>query len=256
VAVKISNEPKDLQGIINKYYPFLVEVRRRLLFALSVFAIGMIGGFIYYEKIVKFLIDSLGLKGVNIVFTSPFQFINLAISCGFVAGLTVTFPLIISQFLAFLKPALKNKEYRMVLGFLPFSIFLFVFGFIFGAIIMKWQIQIFLSRSVNLGIGNVLDISHLLTVILLTSTLMGIGFQFPILLLLLMRLGIIRHHQLARQRPWVYLGSFIFAILLPPDSILADIVLTLPLVILFELTLILNRVFEHSKLGRVVLEGA
>lgn len=240
-------EPGELQGIVNKYSPFLMEVRKRIFFVLSIFAIAMVIGFTFYEKIIKFLIDLLSLQGINIVFTSPFQFINLAISCGVVVGLIFVFPLIIAQLLSFLRPALRAKEYKTVLGFLPFSIFLFLAGFTFGALIMKWQIQIFLTRSVSLGIGNILDISHLLTTVLLTSALMGIGFQFPVVLLLLMRMGIIKHHQLAKQRPWVYLGSFIFAILLPPDSILADIVLTLPLVILFEVTLILNRIFEMER---------
>jgi sec-independent protein translocase protein TatC len=233
-----------------------MEVKKRLFFTLSVFTIGMFGGFIFYEKIVKFLVEALSLEGVNIVFTSPFQFINLAVSCGVITGLVVAFPLIISQFLSFLKPALRQKEYKMVLGFLPFSIFLFILGFAFGAVIMKWQIEIFLGRSVTLGIGNILDISHLLSTVLLTSALMGIGFQFPIVLLILMRIGFIKHEKLAKQRPWVYLGSFLFALLLPPDSVLADIILTLPLVILFEITLILNKIIERSRLGRVVLEGA
>ncbi len=245
----------DLQNIINKFSPFMMEVRKRIFFTLSIFVIGMIGGFAFYEKIVKFLIDLLSLQGINIVFTSPFQFINLAISCGFVVGLVVAFPLIISQFMSFLKPALRPKEYKMVMGFLPFSIFLFLVGFAFGSIIMKWQIQIFLGRSVALGIGNILDISRLLTTVLLTSALMGIGFQFPVVLLILMRIGVLKHKQLTKQRPWVYLGSFLFALLLPPDSVLADIILTLPLVILFEITLLLNRILERSKAGQRVLEG-
>src|SRR4029079_8509570 len=119
-----------------------------------------------------------------------FQFINLSISCALASGLIFTFPLILYQVLSFLKPALKGREFKMVVGFLPFSIILFVAGFFFGFLIMKWQILIFLSQSVSLGIGNILDITHLLSTVLLTSTLMGIGFQFPIVLLFLLRLGI------------------------------------------------------------------
>jgi len=143
----------------------------------------------------------------------------------------------------------------MLIWFLPFSLFLFLTGFLFGFLIMKWQIQIFLARSVSIGIGNILDISRLLTIVLLTSAFMGIGFEFPIVLLLLMRFGIIKHQQLAQKRPWIYLGSFIFAVLLPPDSILADILLSLPLIILFEFTLLLNRILERSKRGKAILEG-
>ena len=154
-----------------------MEVKRRVFFVLSIFIIATFIGFSFYEQIVKFMVDFLSLEGVNIVFTSPFQFINLAISSGVITGLIAAFPLIIAQVLAFLKPALKKKEYKIILGFLPFAIILFLIGFTFGALIMKWQVEIFLGRSASLGIGNVLDISHLLSIVLITSALMGIGFQ-------------------------------------------------------------------------------
>lgn len=247
--------PSNLEGIVNKYSPYLLEVRKRLFFTLSVFSVGMIGGFVFYEKIIVALVEILNLKGINIVFTSPFQFINLAFSCGLVTGIVFAFPLIISQILSFLKPALKQKEYKTVLYMLPFSIVLFLAGFFFGAVIMKWQIQIFLGRSTILGIGNILDISKLLSVVLLTSTIMGIGFQSPIALLTLMRMKVLKEEQVAKQRPWVYLGAFIFALLLPIDSIVADIILTLPLVILFELTLILHKVMVKTHTENL-LEGA
>lgn len=237
----------DLAAIKTKFAPFVSEVRKRILFAVYVFVAAMFAGFVFYEQIIKFLINLLSLEGINIVFTSPFQFINLSISCGVATGLIVVFPIIIFQLLSFLKPALKRKEFKTVTRFLPFSLILFSIGFIFGAIIMKWQIDIFLDRSVALGIGNILDISKLLSTVLITSALMGVGFQFPLVLLLLMRLGIVRSNQLSKKRPWIYLGSFIFALFLPPDSILADILLSLPLIILFEVTLIINYFYQRRK---------
>lgn len=231
----------EFKVAFDKYSHFFVEVRKRAVFTFVVFAVTTFSGFIFYDKIIKFLVDLLSIKGINIVFTSPFQYINLAIACGVAFGIIITFPLLIVQILSFLKPALERKEYKTVLGLLPFSLVLFLVGFIFGAIIMKWQIGIFLDRSVTLGIGNILDISKLLNTVILTSILMGVGFQFPIVILLLLRLGIFKRNQLAAQRKWVYLASFIFAILLPPDSILADIFLSLPLIILFEVTLIIGR---------------
>lgn len=232
----------EIEALVEKYYPFLVEVRKRIVFTLSVFAISTVVGFIFYEQIVKFLINILSLSNINLVFTSPFQFINLAIGCGVAMGITFSFPLLIVQVLHFLKPALKAKEYRILIMAIPFSGILFLSGFVFGAMVMKWQIDIFLFKSISLGIGNVLDISRLLNTVLLTSVLMGVSFQFPIVLLLLIRLKIVKRQKLAKNRRWVYLGSFIFAMLLPQDSILADILLALPLVILFELALLLSHI--------------
>lgn len=230
-------------GLIEKFTPFLNEVKKRLILTLSVFTISTIGGFIFYESIIKFLISTLSLNGINIVFTSPFQFINLAISCGVASGLILTFPLIVYQIVSFLRPALKKLEYNLVINYIPFSIILFLIGFAFGAFIMKWQIEIFLDSSLSLGIGNILDISSLLSTILLTSAFLGVGFQFPIILLILGRLGIVKRQSLVKNRLWIYLGSFIFAILLPADSILADVFLSLPMIILFEISLMLMKKF-------------
>lgn len=241
-----TSQPNEL---ISKYSPYLFEIRKRIIITLCTFVVTSITGFIFYEKIVKLLIDILSLKGVNVAFTSPFQFISLAISCGIASGLVFTFPLMIYQILSFLKPALKDTEYKTIVKFLPFSLFLFLTGFSFGVLVMKWQIQLFLSKSIELGIGNLLDISRLISTVLLVSVFIGIAFQSPVLLLLLMRIGIINHKQLSKRRLWVYLGSFLITILLPLDSILADILLALPLIILFELTLILNRIFGRRKSG-------
>mgnify|MGYP001565342409 CR=1 FL=1 len=236
---------ENIQSVVSKYSPYISEIRKRIFFTLFVFVAAMLVGFIFNEKIIRFLIDLLSLKGVNIVFTSPFQFVNLAISCAVTTGLISAFPLLVYQLLSFLKPALRKGEFKMLIGFLPFSLLLFLSGFSFGFLIMKWQIEIFLNQATSLGIGNILDISRLISTVLIVSALMGVAFQFPVIMFLLMRIGVIKHKQLAKLRLWVYLGSFIFAVLLPPDSIIADFFLSLPLIILFEFTLILNRIFDR-----------
>jgi sec-independent protein translocase protein TatC len=112
---------------------------------------------------------------------------------------------------------------------------------------MKWQIEMFLARAFSLGIGNLLDITNLLTTVILTSVIMGISFQFPIALLIIIRMGIIDHQHLRRKRFWIYLGFFLFSILLPCDSVLTDIFLTLPLIILFELVLIGDNILRERR---------
>jgi sec-independent protein translocase protein TatC len=243
----VTSDSAELSAALKKYTPFISEVRKRILYTLGAFLLATILGFVFYEQIIKFLIDILSLRGVNVVFTSPFQFINLSISCGLATGLVTVFPLIIFQILSFLRPALKRKEFQTVASFIPLSLFLFLTGFAFGILIMRWQIQIFLSRASSLEIGNILDISRILSTVLLTSVIMGLGFQFPIILYLLMKLGVLQPSHLNKWRKWVYLGSFIFAIMLPLDSVIADILLTLPLILLFELTLILYFIFGSKK---------
>ena len=182
------------------------------------------------------------MEGINIVFTSPFQFIELSINSGLLIGLIAVFPLMIVQCLSFLKPALKKSEYRLVISLLPLSIFLFVFGFTYGIYIMRYVLIVFYEKSLALDIGNFLDVSKFLSQILLTSALMGLAFQFPVVLTILMRLKVIKYKALIKQRLIAYSFSVIFAAFLPPTDLLSLALLTIPLVILFETTLLLNKV--------------
>ncbi len=242
-----SDISKTIQDNINKYFPLLAEVRRRLLFILSVFILFGVIGFFYYEKIITFIISLLDLRGVNVVFTDQFQFLNLAISSSLTISLIVSIPLLIYQLLVFLRPALREKEYKSVMKLLPLSIILFLGGFLFGFTMMKWVIVIFYSKSIELNIGNMLDISKLLSQVLVTSALMGLAFQFPIIMSLLMDFKIVSHKVFSNQRPFAYVIAIIFAALMPPTDILSMTLLALPLVVLFELTLLLNRSVLNRK---------
>lgn len=91
-----------------------------------------------------------------------------------------------------------------------------------------------------------LDISKLLSQILITSSLMGIAFQYPIAMSLLMRFKIVSLETFVKQRPIAYIIAISFAAFMPPTDILSLILLTLPLILLFEITLFLNRILRKG----------
>lgn len=238
----------DLDVAIVKYSPFISELRKRLLFTVAIFLIFSIVGFFYYENVVRLILSIFGLEGVNVVFTSPFQFFSLSLNIALLLGVIGILPMAIFQFLSFIKPALKRSEYKKVLFLLPISLLLFAIGFIFGALIMKYVVIIFYQKSVELSIGNLLDISKLLSQIVLTATLMGSAFEFPIVFTILMKLNIVNYKYFVKRRLWIYAFSLLFTIMLPPTDILSLILLFLPLVLLFELTLLLNKYILKSHL--------
>mgnify|MGYP000726773278 CR=1 FL=1 len=236
-----SSSFKEIEDHYVKYLPLISEIRKRLFFLLSILIITSAIGFIYYQKIIWFCLNLFDLQGINVVFTSPFQFVSLAFTSAFLLATVIIFPLIVFQILSFLKPALHPKEFNLILALMPFSLLLFVGGFGFGIMIMRYVIQIFYQKSQELQIGNYLDVSNLLSQILMTSILMGLAFQFPVILTVLVRLRIITYKFLAKQRLVAYIASAIFATLLPPTDLLSLVLLFLPLALLYELTLILNR---------------
>lgn len=233
--------PQDLQATVIRYTPYLSEIRKRLLFIFSIFSIAWIVGFIYYQPIVMRIMQLYNFKGVNIAFTSPFQFIDLAINSGMIIGIFVTFPLIIYQFLSFLRPALQPREFRLVLKLIPLSIFLFIIGFAFGTWLMKFIVSMYSQQTSQLDIQNLWDINHFLSQFFLTSTLLGLLFQLPIVLTLLLRLGAVKHSTVSKQRLPIYAFLIVLDVLLPPTDLFSMIMMFLPLVIIFEITLLLNR---------------
>lgn len=230
-----------MEELTQKYTPYFLEIRKRLFFIVSLFLVAAGIGFFFYEKIISFSFKLFQLDGINVVFTSPFQFMDLAISCAVLVGIIAIFPLLIIQILAFIRPALTKKEYKLVVRAIPISIFLFILGFAFGATMMKYVLDIFYAKATSLNIGNFLDISKLISQILITSALMGLGFQFPVVITILIHLKITTAKFIAKQRIYAYAAALLFAAFMPPTDLLSLIILTLPLVLLYEATLILNR---------------
>lgn len=231
-----------------KYFPLLVEIRNRLVMVMLLFALGSLLGFIFYEHIITFILGFFSFQGVNIVFTTPFQFFTLALNCGLVVGVIIIIPILIYETLRFLQPALKAHEYRLVVSILPLGLVLFTAGFVYGIVMMKYLVQLFYQSSVRLQIGNILDVESFLSKTLITGILMGIAFLFPVVITILMQLKLVRHRTFSSQRRIAYLIGIIFVIFLPPPDLASDVILFFPLVVLFELTLILNRVFLKTHL--------
>ena len=126
---------------------------------------------------------------------------------------------------------------------LPLAIFLFLGGFFYGVGVMKYVIGLFYENSLKLDITNLLDVSVLLTQIIATSSLLGAAFEFPIVLTALMKMKVVSYDAVTSRRSIVYFALLLFATLLPPTDLLSLALLTVPLLLLFESTMFLNKVF-------------
>lgn len=237
-------------GIIpesNKYLPYLIEIRRRLLFLLALFIIAGGIGFIYYQQIITSVLNLFRFPGVNLVFTSPFQFLGLALNTSLLLGTAIIFPVLTFQVIAFLKPALRKNEFRALITLLPISIVLFLIGFTYGILVMRYAVQLFYFQSEQIGVGNFLDIGNFLSQTMTTATLLALAFQFPIILAFLMHFKLISSKALAKKRFIVYFLGLVFVVLLPLNDLISDFFLLLPLILLFEATLLIGHTVFKAK---------
>lgn len=231
---------RKLQSNIKKYLPYLEDIQRRFyqstIIIVTVFFLGIFSSGFFIRKFVQYF----SLSNVTIATTSPFQFADVAVDIGFFCALIVALPLFIYHLLSFIHTALDKQELLKIIYSIPISFLLFVIGFSYGFVILFYSFSFLAVINEQIGIKNIWDISLYLSQIILTSTLLGMVFQFPLIISLLVRVNVITTEQLRSKRRLTVLLLFILVALLPPTDGLSLIAMALPLYLLYEGTIFIN----------------
>jgi sec-independent protein translocase protein TatC len=231
----------EVQESIKRYMPYLEELRKKFFIVVGVFLVSAISAGVFYQHVFRFLLSRFNLTGINMVLTNPNQIIELGIETGIFIGLIVTVPVLIYFLLGFLKPALSPKEFKLIISLLPGSFLLFIFGFGFGIWVMQFVVSMFANAASSMNTQNLWDVGTFFSQIIFSGAAMGFLFQFPIILTALLRLNVIKRKLLVKQRSLIYVIMIIIAAILPSTDIFSLILLTIPLLLLFEITLLLNK---------------
>lgn len=166
--------------------------------------------------------------------------------CLFLAVL-ITFPWIFYQIWRFIAPGLYQHERR---GFIPLccmSALLF-----YGGIAMAYYFVLplafaFFIQAAPSGVQVMTDMSHYFTFVLRVLLAFGIAFQLPVILHVLLRLGTVTVSQLRQARPYVIVGAFVIGMLLTPPDVVSQILLAVPLWLLYELSLFFHTFSDRKK---------
>lgn len=220
--------------------PFLEDLRRHIYRGVIIFAAIFVTGFFSASFLLKKVLDLVNFKEVVIATSSPFQFADVAIDVGFFLATIVLIPYFVYSFYSFILPALTKSERKKMFKSIPISIGLFVIGFLYGFFILYYALDLMAQINTNLGIKNIWDISEFLSQMFLTATLLGLVFEFPLLLTLLIKFNLIKTDLLKNKRRLVYFLIFCLVSLLPPTDGASLIAMSLPLVLLYEVTILLN----------------
>lgn len=234
-------EQSQLEIATAKYLPYLQEIQKKLFTLVVTIFISGIFGFIYYQKILSLILGFFDLKGISMVLTSPYQFFDLAVNTGLATGVVVAIPLLIYYILGFLKPALAEKEFKQIIQLVPIALVLFVLGFGFGIYVMQFVIAIFSQTAVSFNVGNIWDISHFFSQTIIMGVCLGLIFELPIIITILIKLKLVRKQTIAQNRRYIYAALIVTAAFLPPNDIISLTILTVIPLFLFELALLLNQ---------------
>lgn len=223
------------------YAAYLNGFRRRLLTVVKIFALVFVVVFLNTGPIIRILLRYLQMDKVSVVTTSPFQLVELAMSIGFFVACVVTIPLCIYYLYSFLKPALRRHERRYFLLSVPLGVLLFCIGFLYSSVMLYYAVRLIAVVNTNLGVANYWDISTFIYQIVLTSTLLGLMFLFPLVMTVLIRVGVLTVEFLRSKRRHAIVVIFIIVSLLPPTDGVSLVLMAVPLVLIYEITVWSNR---------------
>ncbi len=245
-ATKESAKAADAAAIEATRAPLLdhlIELRRRLLWAMAALLIAFFVGLYFADQIFAVLVKPLLRAGQSrVIYTQMFEAFFVQMKVALFAAVMIAFPVIATQIWRFVAPGLYGKEKQAFLPFLIASPVLFILGaslsyFFAIPIALKFLLGFQgdvggVAREALPAVGSYLDF------VMQFILAFGIAFQMPILLMLLERSGIVTYEQLKGARRYMIVAAFaIGAVFTPPDAV-SQLLLAIPLCLLFEGSLV------------------
>ena len=199
------------------------------------------------------LADVLLDRGGRMIFTGLHEGFFTQIKVGFFTALCVTFPIMLVQIWKFVAPALYKNEKGAFLPFLIATPLLFILGaaMVYYLVIpLAWQFFISfetIGGSGALPIEVEPRISEYLSLVMRLMFAFGLSFELPVILLLLVKAGIATPEGLASKRKYAILLSFIAAAILTPPDVISQVLLAVPVILLYEISIIAARIISKPE---------
>jgi sec-independent protein translocase protein TatC len=221
----------------------LIELRSRLLWSFLALAIAFGISLYFARPIFGFLVQPLLASGqTKLIYTAIFEAFFVEIKVAFFAATFFSFPVFATQLWRFVAPGLYSKEKRAFLPFLLATPVLFIIG---ASMAYFMAIPVALEYLLGFGgsVGGVEQqalpgVDNYLNFVMKFIFGFGISFLLPVLLMLLERAGIVTLEQLKSARRYAIVGAFAIAAVLTPPDVVSQLLLAIPLCILYELALI------------------
>jgi len=237
----------------NYTHSYISELRKRIIAVAVFFILTLVIGMLFSKKLVVMFLSSNLPGNVNLVTLNPYENISLFIHFTFFVAIALTFPFVIYQALMYIKSSLTKNERRIVI-IIPFiALVLFSLGAGLGFFITKEIIIPFLSKlALSTGIVNNWSINQFMMFVVYLSLAMGLIFQMPLIISLLVKFNIIKPGQLKKVRKHTIIVLMVLAAIITPPDLFSLIIMVIPLILLFELTIFIAKFMKRDEVEVVV----
>ena len=233
----------------------LIELRQRLLWSVAALTVAFLISIFFADEIFGILVqpltDAFPAGEGKLIYTKLYEAFFVEIKVAMFAAFFLAFPIISNQLWAFVAPGLYANEKKAFLPFLIATPVLFIAGASLAYfIVMPTAFKFFLGFEGTVG-GLQQEalpaMGDYLSLVMQFILAFGVCFQLPVLLLLLNRAGIVSRQQLKGIRRYMIVGAFALAAILTPPDVVSQLMLGIPLILLYEVSLLIMWFTERKK---------
>jgi sec-independent protein translocase protein TatC len=227
----------------------LVELRDRLLRAI----LAVIAVFLclfpwardLYALLAKPLIVALPVGG-QMIATDVVGVFLVPVKVALLVAFVIALPYVLYQVWAFVAPGLYANEKRLVLPLVVVSSLLFLLGMCFAYFLVFPVVFKFMASIAPEGVAWMTDIDKYLSFVLTTFMAFGVTFEVPVVVIVLVRVGLVTIEKLKEIRPYVIVGAFVVGAIFTPPDVVSQVMLAVPLWLLYELGILAARFVGRS----------
>jgi sec-independent protein translocase protein TatC len=228
----------------------LEELRNRLIACFIAVGVGFVASYAFKEKLFYILVAPLKQvmkEGDTLIYTHLPEAFFTFLKTALISGLMLASPIILYQFWMFVAPGLYDREKRLLVPILLLSTLFFVGGALFGYfVVFPFGFKFFLSFATD-TIRPMPSMKEYLSFSAKLLLAFGVVFELPLVITFLARLGVVTVDFLKKYRKYAILLFFCGAAILTPPDVVTQVMMALPLILLYEVSILGARVFGREK---------
>ncbi len=217
-------------------------LKKRLGVLLIVFAIGTAAGFPMTDMVLQHIIEHVKPAGASIIYLTPLEVVMLKLKMAIVCGVLLA---LIAIIYFIYKAVAKRSEIRIrrssVVVTAIFATVLFGSGVLYAYFLLPLFLDYLYQSAASTGAVATYSISEFISFVILIATVFGLSFELPLAMTVLVRSGLVRYHTFIEYRRQAYLGLLIAAAFFTPPDVFSQIIIAVPLAILYEISLFVVR---------------
>lgn len=233
----------------------LTELRRRIFISVIAVAVGAVVMFILFPQILNALegpykdvtenVERCRPDGCELIATNPLAPFLVRLKVATYGGLALSLPVVMWQIWRFIVPGLYPKERKYAVPFIVSAVVLFALGVFFAWLTVDKALSFLLIDSVGGEIEPFVSADEYLTLISLMLLAFGVAFEFPLLLVFLMLVGVLDSRILRRSRRWAAVGITVFAaIITPSQDPFSLLFMAVPMYVFYEAAIVIGRMLK------------